>query len=152
MVVRGEFVAGQLRVERRKDGSFIDTRAAVERIVAVDVGSVTTMMLLANTRGAGVMPVLRFDEGLELEVVRWELALDDDGDHKFRTPQGLRWAGFNENGSLKVEAERQGAGMVQTNSVEIDAHGGPGLPLPEDKLALMRKAAKPAEAATPTKQ
>jgi hypothetical protein len=152
MVVRGQFVAGQLRVERRTDGTFIDNRAAAEPVVAIDVGSVTTMMLLAHTRAAGQMPILRFDEGLELEVVRWDLALDEVAGHYFRTPQGLRFASFYEDGSLKAVAEQQGAGMLQTNSMEIDVHGGPGLPLPPDKLALVRKAAKPAEAATPTKQ
>jgi len=152
MIVRGQFVAGQLRVERRTDGAFIDNRAAAEPIVAIDVGSVTTMMLLAHTRGNGQMPILRFDEGLELEVVRWDLLLDSGAGHKFRTPQGARFAGFNEDGSLKAVVENLGSGMVQTSSVEIDAHGGPGLPLPDDKLAMMRKAAETTDANAPTKK
>jgi hypothetical protein len=143
LAVRGVFTAEQWRIERRADGVFVDNRAAKDRIAAVDTGSATTFMLLAHTRGTGPFPVLRFDEGLELEVVRWDLALDDDGDHAFRTPQGLKLAGFAENGALKAVVEQRGQTGMQTTSMEIDAHGGAGLPLPADKLALMR--AKSAE-------
>jgi hypothetical protein len=149
MVVRGFQLGDQWRIERRRDGGFIDNRAAVDKLAAIDAGSVTTMMLLAHTRAPGAFPVLRFDEGLEVEVVRWDLALDDDGDHAFRTPQGLKAAGFFENGALKMVVEQSGQSSLQTMSMEIDDRGGAGLPLPEDKLALMRKAAKAQGASSP---
>jgi hypothetical protein len=150
LLVRGNFVAEQWRVERRGDGKFLDVKAATDHIVAVDAGSVTTLMLLAHMRGEGAFPILRFDEGLELEVVRWELRLDSGGGHQFRTPDGGKLAGFNEDGSLKIVVEQQGSGGTQTESMAIDVHGTQGLPLPADKLALMRT--KPAEASTPTKK
>jgi len=143
-------VAGQMRVERRLDGVHIDTKAARENLAAIDAGSVTTLMLLAHTQGPGHFPVLRFDQGLELEVVRWDLALDDDGDHVFRTPTGFKAAGFQENGALMAVLEESSGTSVTTGSMEIDDHGGPGLPLPEAKLALMRKRGEPAEAGAPT--
>lgn len=94
IAVRGELVAGQMRVERRMDGGFVDTKAARERLVALDVSSVTTLMLIANAHGEGPMPILRFDEALELEVVRWDLALQADGGHWLRTPTGRKFAAF----------------------------------------------------------
>jgi hypothetical protein len=149
LVVRGLSVGGQMRVERRLDGAHVDTKAAREKLVAIDAGSVTTLMLLAHTQGPGHFPVLRFDQGLELEVVRWDLALDEDGDHVFRTPRGFSAAGFQENGALKAVLEESAGSAVTTSSMEIDDHAGPGLPLPADKLALMQKQGEPAEAGAP---
>lgn len=140
LALKGQQVAGAWRVERRANGQFIDIKGARESLAAVDCGSVTTYLLLAHTREAGHFPVARLYEGVELEVVRWDLALDDDGDHKFATPAGWRFAGFEENGALKAVVEQVGQGFEQTTSMEVDAHGGPGLPPPESKLALMRKA------------
>ena len=150
LVVRGLEVGGQMRVERRLDGVHVDTKAAREKLAAIDAGSVTTLMLLAHTEGAGHFPVLRFDQALELEVVRWDLALDDDGDHVFRTPRGIKAAGFQENGALMAVLEQSGGSAVTTSSMEIEDNGGPGLPLPEEKLALKRKQGEPAEAGAPT--
>jgi hypothetical protein len=145
-VVRGSRVAGQWRVERRFDGTFVDIQAARESIEAVDCDSVTTFLLLGHVRSPGPFPVVRFDEGLQMEVVRWDLAFDDDGDHAFRTPGGLKLARFEDYGALKAVVEQVGAGAMQTTLMEVDRHGGEGLPLPASKLELARKAReKPAK-------
>jgi len=131
IVVRGMRVAGQWRIERRVDGAHVDTRAAREQLAAVDTGSVTTWMLLAQFQAPGRFPVLRFDEALELEVVPWELALDGEGGHAFKTPAGLVFVGFDEIGAPQAVVEQRGNGAITTRSLEATASGGPGLPIPE---------------------
>jgi hypothetical protein len=143
IAVRGELVAGHMRVERRMDGAFVDNKSAREELACIDASSVTTLMLIAHARKAGPMPVLRFDEALELEVVRWDLALQEDGGHWLRTPSGRKFAAFRADGALKAAADWQGGGVTKVESRSIEDHGGPGLPLPEDK----RKAVLAAEAA-----
>lgn len=150
IAVRGELVAGHMRVERRMDGAFVDTKSAREELVCVDASSVTTLLLIAHACKEGPMPVLRFDEGLELEVVRWDLKLQEDGGHWLRTPAGRKFAAFRPDGALKAGLDVQGAGMTRFESRSIDDHGGPGLPLPEDKRKAVL-AAEAAEAAAPAK-
>ncbi len=140
LAVRGQLVAGQMRVERRMDGGFVDNRAAREAIAAIDVSSVTTLMLLAHTRAGGALPVIRFDEGLELEVVRWDLALEDDGDHWLRTHNGRKFAAFREDGALLLAWDWQGTSLRKVESLSLEALDPRGAPLPEDKLARMRAA------------
>ncbi|MBM3991123.1 MAG: amidohydrolase family protein [Planctomycetes bacterium] len=142
LVVRAQRVAGQWRVERRLDGAFIDIQNARESIGAIDCDSATTYLAIAATRGAGAFPVVRFDEGLQLEVVRWELALDEDGDHAIKTPTGVKFAGFMEQGAAKAIFEQVGQVQVQTTLLEFDLHGTAGLPLPADKLERMKRAAQ----------
>ena len=138
LVVRGMLTAGQMRVERRYDGAHVDTRAAQQTISAVDVGSVTAQMLLAHTRSEGELFVLRFHEGLELEVAQWKLELSPDGRHLLSTPGGPKFSSFREDGALELMLQRQGNAFVRTSSRNIDTLGGPGLPLPPEKLRRMR--------------
>jgi hypothetical protein len=146
LVVDGVLVGSQMRVERRLDGKFISNQAAREALVTLDVSSVTTLLVLAHTAEDGPLPVLRLDEALELEVVRWDLRLEQDGDHALRTPQGYKWASFDENGSLRAALDVSGGAEATIVSTEVDTLGGPGLPLPADKLARVR-ASLAAEAA-----
>lgn len=133
LVVDGVLVGGQMRVERRLNGKFISNQAAREALVTVDVSSVTTLLVLAHTAKDGPLPVLRLDEALELEVVRWDLRLEEDGDHALRTPQGYKWASFDVNGSLRAALDVSGGAEATIVSTEVDTLGGPGLPLPANK-------------------
>lgn len=146
LAVEGVLVGSQMRVERRLDGRFISNQAAREALVALDVSSVTTLLLLANIGKDGPLPVLRLDEALELEVVRWDLRMEEDGDHALRTPQGYKWASFDVNGSLRAALDVSGGAEATIVSTEIDTLGGPGLPLPAGKLERVR-ASLAAEAA-----
>ncbi len=148
LAVRGQLVAGQMRVERRMDGAFVDNRAAREAIAAIDVSSVTTLLLIAHARASGPLPVIRFDEGLELEVVRWDLALEEDGDHWLRTHNGRKYAAFREDGALVESWDWQGASLRRMASLSIEDLDGHGLPLPDDKLARIR-AARATQAGAP---
>jgi hypothetical protein len=151
LVVRGLSVAGSLRVERRLDGRHVSTLGVRERVMAVDVGSVTSMLALGQFQGEGGFPVLRFDQGLELEVVRWELALNPEGDHVIRTPVGLKLASFVESGALRVIVDQTGSGSVTTPFPEVEPLGGPGPGLPADKRERVRTR-QPAEASAPTSE
>lgn len=142
LVVRGVKVGEQWRVERRLDDKFVDLNAAREDLAAIDCDSITTPMLLALTRKPGAFPVMRFHEGLELEVVRWDLAINPEGDHGFRTPTGLKVAVFDPSGAVRVLAEQLGTSQSQTTLLEFDTHGGAGLGLPEETLAKLRAAAE----------
>ncbi len=143
---RGLQVGGSWRVERRGDGAFIDTKATKEAIVALDVDSVTTAMLLAHTQKAGRFFVLRMHEGLESEVGRWDLALEEDGDHWLRTPSGLRAARFDASGALETEWVQLGSGNLVTQTKTKDQAQAGGLPLPPEKLALLTQAQSAAPA------
>jgi hypothetical protein len=128
LLARGLRVGESWRIERRTDGSFLDNRTAREALSAVDVDSATTAMLLAHTRGEGSFFVLRFDQGLEGEVVRWDLALEPDGDRWLRTPSGLRAQRFLPSGALEAQRVQLGAHVLLTLSRELSESGG-GLPL-----------------------
>jgi hypothetical protein len=143
--LKGISVAGMMRVERRADGVFIDLNSTNESIVGVDVGSVSTMVLLAHVRAGGRrFSMLRLHEALELEVVPWSLELDSTAGHLFATPDGPKYATFEANGGLRLLREQEGSGTSETVSVsEIAA---PGLPLSEAKRNLLAAAA---EAAAP---
>ncbi len=141
LVVRGLKVGEQWRVERRLDDKFVDLNAAREELAAIDCDSITTPMLLALTRKPGAFPVMRFHEGLELEVVRWDLAINPEGDHGFKTPTGLKLCAFDPSGVVKVLVEQLGASESQTTLLDFDTHGGAGLGLPEETLAKLRAAA-----------
>jgi hypothetical protein len=141
LVVRGIPVAGRWRVERRLDDVRVDLKSAVEPLAAVDCGSLTTFLMLAQTRSTGGFPVMRFDVNLEPEVVRWDLAFDENGDHAFKTPFGLSYAKIDKDtGAIAAMVEQLGAGAASTNQLELDLHGGKGLPIPESKLRKAREA------------
>lgn len=141
LVVKGLKAADGWRVERRFDGAFVDLKAAREDVVAIDSDSVTTPMLLAVTRKPGAFPVIRFHEGLELEVVRWDMLVTEHGDHGFRTPTDVRIGAFNEFGAVQKLVVQLGATETHTSLLEFDTHGGVGLELPADVLAKVRATA-----------
>jgi hypothetical protein len=147
IAVRGQRVAGQMRVERRADGRHLGTFGVHETLAAVDAGSATSLLLLAQSGAEGAIAVLRFDEGLEPEVVRWDAALNPEGDLVIRTPVGLRVASFLENGGLRVLLDQTSSGSISTQVLELETFGGPGLGLPAEMLERLRAARAPAEAA-----
>jgi hypothetical protein len=149
LTVQGLCVAGQMRVERRFDGQHLSTLGVRETLAAIDAGSLTAPLLLGQSEAQGALAVLRFDEGLELEVVRWDAALNADGDLVIKTPSGLKLASFAENGGLRVLLDQTGSGSITTQMLELETLGGPGLGLPARLLERLRAARAPAEATAP---
>ena len=145
LVVRGLWTANRFRVERRRDGAFLDNDNAGEHVVAVDAGSLTTLMLVHHARGEGPFPVLVLHEGLEMEVVRWRLDRDPKADIRLATHEGLKLASFAPDGSLLRAYERRGSAAVETVTRDADNRGGAGLPLSEAAKRRV-EAGAPAEA------
>jgi hypothetical protein len=131
LVVRGLWTANRFRVERRRDGAFLDNDDAREHVAAVDVGSLTTLMLVNHARSEGKFPVLVLQEGLQMEVVGWKLDRDEKGDVRLATHEGLKLASFRPDGSLVRAYEQKGSGAVETITREVDDRGGAGLPVSE---------------------
>ncbi len=137
LVVHGVWTAEQMRVQRQLDGHTISNQGATERIACVDIGSVTSFMLLHRFHAARKeIPVVRFYAGLELEVVHWTQSLDKEGRTAFRTPSGGKLAEFTAVGALSELYEQEGSGQTDTMTRSVD---GPGF------AAL---AAKPVDAGT----
>ncbi|MEO6708787.1 MAG: amidohydrolase family protein, partial [Planctomycetota bacterium] len=126
--------ANQTRVERKADGAHIDLQTSPEPISVVDVGSVTTMLVIEATKDSGTFPVMTFHEGLEMEVVRWELSMGADGVHYLRTPEGPKIAAFDERGGIKGIREQSGSGTDETMGSNTLAKERPGLPFSASKL------------------
>jgi hypothetical protein len=109
-------------------------------VAAVDVGSVTTLLLIAASQDGGPFPVMVFHEGLEMEVVRWDLLLEPDGAHLLRTTEGPRFARFDPRGALLLLQEQRGSGGIETQGTNTLAKERPGLPFGPSKLQAIERA------------
>lgn len=127
-VAQGNRVAGRMRVRRVVDGMHQSTDNMPEAIAAIDIGSATTLMMLAHAREPGEFHVVRFHEGLEIEIAEWKLELGEEGQHVFLTPLGPRAATFAENGAPTDLVQRQGNTFTRALVSEVETYGGPGLP------------------------
>lgn len=100
LTARGTWTAQTMRVERRMDGAFLENHVSRTRPAAVQLGSVTSLLIYADTREAGPLPVLELLEGLEPRDSTWELQRDDEHRELFvRTPTGgMAWRMAPEGG------------------------------------------------------
>ena len=105
-------------------------------------------MLVGQTQVEGMYPVLRFYEGLELEVVAWVQEVDGAGVHRITTHAGVKLASFEENGAVAVLKEQTGSGVSDTLVLVDREFSGAGLPFTDAKrLAMAEAAARAAERA-----
>ena len=131
--IRGRRIGGQLRVERRVDGHFLDNSTTSEAVMLVDSGSVTASLVVAHHMSAGEFKALYFAD-LEPAVVNWEMEIKDNGVHALKTGEGPLVALFRPDGALDKMERTRGNGVLRQYSVEVDTHGGEGLPLPPERL------------------
>jgi len=152
--VHGEFVGDSLQVERRVDGKFYDTKTTLERIEALGVGSVTSLIMLPQMGRGGRLPALYFHELFEPEVVAWELNFSQEGDFVLQTPRSQSVLGIEDSGAFVHWLEQINSNLLSTYPVEVDFDTGSGLPLPEQIADLRRRiveeAAERATEAPPT--
>ena len=127
--VRGRRIGGQLRVERRVDGLFLDNSSTSEAVCVVDPGSVTAAMVVAHHMSEGRFKALYFED-LEPAVVVWEFQVKEGGVHTLKTGEGPLVAIFRDDGGLDRMERTRGNAVLRQFAVETDAHGGPGMPLP----------------------
>lgn len=133
--VEGIATAGQTRIRRTRNGIFFDNRSIVDPVAALDVGSVTSLMAIGHYRKSGAVPMLEFAESLELSTLTWRLRIAEDGRHVMDTRTGLRVITFGEAGEVELSIQNEGNSVARLVTVEVETGDGPGLPLPDWKLA-----------------
>jgi len=140
---RGIWTANSWRMQTLLDGKPVNTpKPAREHPVCLDVGSVTSLLVVAQAALAERLPVVRLFAGLDAQLEAWRSEQDQHGDHQIRTPIGQRAFRLDERGALVFALLRVGASSVSTRGLSSDSFGGPGLPLP-----LAKRAKAPAEPA-----
>lgn len=133
--VEGIATAGQTRIRRTRNGIFVDNRSIVDPVAALDIGSVTSLMAIGHFRKSGAVPMLTFAEGLELSALTWRLRIAEDGRHVMDTNTGLRVITFGDAGEVELSLQNEGNSVARLVTVEVETGSGPGLPLPDWKLA-----------------
>ncbi|MCH2106709.1 MAG: amidohydrolase family protein, partial [Planctomycetes bacterium] len=133
VAIRGARVGGQLRVERRVDGLFLDNSSTPEPIGVVDTGSVTAALVVAHHHPVGPLKALYFDD-LEPAVAGWEFEVKESGIHALLTGEGPLVALFQADGGLDKMERTRGNSVVRQHAISTDLHGGKGVPLPVDRL------------------
>jgi len=131
--LRGQQVGGQFRLERRIDGAFLDNSSTSDVVSVVDSGSATAMLVVAHHLGEGEFNALYFED-LEPAIVKWNLELKQGGIHSLKTGEGPLVALLRPDGGLDKMERTRGNGVLRQYSVESHTHGGPGLPLPPERL------------------
>ncbi|MEX1025421.1 MAG: hypothetical protein WD226_10135 [Planctomycetota bacterium] len=146
LVAEGIFVAGSLRVRRRLNDLPVQIDSTRERVRAIDVGSVTTVLALGQLEETSEFPVMVFGETLEPQVANWTQGRDARGVWQVTTHRGRQAYQLDELGAPAQVQVVEGRALRTTLLDERDAYGGPGLPPPAWDLS---PAAVEAEAPRP---
>lgn len=129
ITVQGLLLGGLMNIEQRVDGNFLANRRARESISLVDIGSVTSEILLAYHAKPGFSHVLTF-EGVEPIVDRWRLELTPaDGRLRIGTGDGWRVCGLLETGAPAFAIHQTGHAQTDLQFRDVERHG-------DDPLAL----------------
>jgi len=139
LVLTSEWVGERFQLERRLNGVFIDNKRTPERIVSLDVGSVTTAMVLGQLQRTGRMPALKLHESFEAEVVPWQLEIADGGIHLLQTSTGGWGFDFDSKGGPAHFKVQEGEQITEGIMLEQSSFGGPGMPVPAKAPTLQPK-------------
>ncbi|MCH2104754.1 MAG: amidohydrolase family protein [Planctomycetes bacterium] len=131
--IQGIRVGGQLRVERRVDGLYLDNSSTTEAIALIDTGSATAPLVVAHHLAEGSLKALYFDD-LEPAVANWELEVKASGILAMMTGEGPMVALFEQGGALSKMERTRGNTVIRQYAVSVDLMGGDGLPLPPERL------------------
>jgi hypothetical protein len=136
----GLWVADELRIEREIQGAKVGIKRVRERVGCIDIGSVTSALLLGQLVRSEPFQVVSFHELLEPELALWSMEYRGEGvlTHYVRTHKGAFAFRNTEKGSVAFLRNQVGGGTLETVLVEEDALGGAGLPLPPEKLAAVK--------------
>lgn len=154
LVLKGNWAGERFHLERRLNGVFVDKSQTPERPVTIEVGSITSLLLLGQTERTGNMPVIFFHEGFDAEVIGWELQIAEQMIHFVRTQRSLMGFAFTPKGGItswKTETgdltTSQNIMRIDTKVLEESAFGGPGMPMLATKKQTMTTGPKtpPAE-------
>lgn len=130
LMLTGLWAGQRFNMERRLDGAFVDSMRSMERPVSVDVGSVTTAMVLGHLDRTGTMPGIKLHEEFEPEVVPWALEIAPQGVHLMRLSTGGMGFDFDETGAIRILKRQVGSAELLVQHIEKSTFGGPGLPVP----------------------
>ena len=138
--VEGKRGPGTMLIRRTLDGRMLDESKVGEKILFVETGSMTSHLILGHEAEPGSFRALFFD-GTEPATGEWTLQLDSVNAHMLRSPGGDMIVRFDELGYPEVVVRRQGAAVIESRTIDAQAFGGEGLPLPEAKRPLDAPAA-----------
>ncbi len=146
---QGLWTAQQFRIERRMNGKLVDTKRVRNRVTCLDASSVTSLLLLAQVDRPEPFQVISLHETLEPELLQWAMRVGgtETVEHQILTHKGLIPFRNTDAGSVELARYVVGGGIIELTLREEETFGGPGLPLPERKLELMRQAREAAAAA-----
>jgi len=121
-----------MNIERHIDGGFVDNVPRKERFALIDVGSVTTALILGQRRETGKFRAL-YLEDIDPAMADFEMHVDKDGTHLVKTPNGMMKIQFEAVGAPRECSREQGRGVLTTRSLSTQKGDGPGLPIPSGK-------------------
>jgi hypothetical protein len=136
LICKGNWVAERFQIERRLNNVFVDNRRTDERAVTLDVGSITSALVLGQRTKNGVMPVLKMHESFEPEVVAWQMEFAEEGMHLVRTSTGGLVFGFDAKGAPTRHDMRSKEFVSMIKILESSSLGGPGWPTPAKPITL----------------
>jgi hypothetical protein len=129
LLLTGIWAGERFNLERRLDGAFIDSKRAMERVVGIDAGTITTAMVLGHLDRSGSMPALKLHEEFEPEVVTWQLEVAPGGVHLLRMSAGGMGFDFEPSGAIRALKQQINGQEVSLQRLELTTFGGPGLPV-----------------------
>jgi hypothetical protein len=135
LILRGSLVAGQLRLERKYNGSVIATQVTEEQPVAVVLSPLTdtvaTALVLGQWPTTGSITVLELADQLEPVLDRWLIQDAPDGSRWVRNQQGWMRFAYRADGAPERISRGTGRQAVEVlpSEVGIDNFGGAGLPV-----------------------
>lgn len=144
----GIWVAETMRIERRMNGTLVDTKRVRDRLTCVDVGSVTSLLILTQLVSEEPFQIVTFHELLEPELALWVMGFGGNEGlvHYVRTHKGAITFQNSALGSVELSRSAVGGGTVDMVLTEEDGLGGPGLRPPAEKLARVGVSPDPEDA------
>lgn len=132
----GVWVGERFQIQRKLNGTFIDNRRTDDHAVTIDIGSITSALVLGQHKRAGLIPVIKLHESFEAEVVGWEVGIAKENVHLVRTSTGGLVFGFDSKGGPVRHDMRSQDFISVIKVLEQTAFGGPGLPVPIKDVTL----------------
>ncbi|MFT5463963.1 MAG: hypothetical protein ACI8QS_002854 [Planctomycetota bacterium] len=130
LVLEGLWTAGSFRMHRLFNGGGQDgVLASNDQAVALDLGSVTSLMIIARKPRTQTFPMLTLHEALTPESVHWQMLVDTNGDFQVGTPTGALAFRLNAQGVAERSVRVVGRGTIEGVLTETDSRGGPGYPV-----------------------
>jgi len=141
LVLTAEWAAERFNIDRRLNGVFVDNKRTPEHALAIDVGSVTTAMVLGQLKRTGRFPAIKLHESFEAEVVAWQMEIAEDNVHLVQTSTGGLGFEFDSKGGLKTYKLQEGEQIMEMSVLEQSSFGGPGYPVPAKAPTLKQNPA-----------